>query len=213
MAYTVVVAFGGTQEYTFELHDAEVLAMSREQARAWLAQEFEALECTPSNPMGKVLALDMILNVAKYGGESRFRSLQVGVSQESFGESIQRNLSWAGYDRALPPEMIPHKLFDRVFGKHDEGWIARKRSVLDVIRAPAGMLPVTLEPPYVAGLSVPYDPTFSLTKTLWDFGDGTTSKELRAEHTFKSAGRYPITLTVRDKKDHSTTRTFYAVVE
>ena len=44
-------------------------------------------------------------------------------SQESFGESIQRNLSWAGRDRALPPEMIPHKLFDRIFGKRDEGWV------------------------------------------------------------------------------------------
>src|SRR6478609_4174760 len=51
----------------------------------------------------------------RLGGESRFRSLQVGVSQESFGESIQRNLSWSGRDRALPPEMIPHKLFDRIF--------------------------------------------------------------------------------------------------
>ena len=40
---------------------------------------------------------------AKIGGESRFRSLQVGVAQESFGESIQRNMSWASFDRALPP--------------------------------------------------------------------------------------------------------------
>jgi len=53
---------------------------------------------------------------ARIGGESRFRSLQFGVSQESFGESIQRNLSWAGRDRALPPEMIPHKMFDRSSG-------------------------------------------------------------------------------------------------
>jgi hypothetical protein len=29
----------------------------------------------------------------KIGGDSRFRSLQVGVAQESFGESIQRNMS------------------------------------------------------------------------------------------------------------------------
>ena len=36
------------------------------------AKEFEDLECTPSNPMGKVLVLDMVLNVAKYGGEGRF---------------------------------------------------------------------------------------------------------------------------------------------
>ena len=40
-------------------------------------------------------------------GDYRFRSLQIGVSQESFGESVQRNMSWAGRDRALPPEMLP----------------------------------------------------------------------------------------------------------
>ena len=31
--------------------------------------------------------------------DRRFRSLEIGVSQESFGESIQRNLSWADSDR------------------------------------------------------------------------------------------------------------------
>ena len=51
--------------------------------------------------------------------ESRFRSLQIGVCQESFGESIQRNMSWAGRDRPLPPEMIPHRLFDRLFGSQE----------------------------------------------------------------------------------------------
>src|SRR4029077_2028532 len=74
---------------------------------------------------------------ARIGGETRLRSLQIGVSQESFGESIQRNLSWAGRDRALPPEMIPHKLFDRIFGARDEGWVKRKRSVLDTVREDA----------------------------------------------------------------------------
>ena len=74
---------------------------------------------------------------AKIGTDSRYRSLQIGVSQESFGESIQRNMSWSGYDRPLPPEMIPHKLFDRLFGKREEGWVNRKRSILDAIRADA----------------------------------------------------------------------------
>ena len=78
------------------------------------------------------VSIDQLI-AAKIGGDSRFRSLQVGVSQESFGESIQRNMSWAGRDRALPPEMIPHKLFDRIFGKRDEGWINRKRSILDAV--------------------------------------------------------------------------------
>lgn len=71
------------------------------------------------------------------GGASRFRSLQVGVCQESHGESIQRNMSWAGYDRALPPEIIPHNLFDRVFGARDLGWVNRKKSILDTVMAEA----------------------------------------------------------------------------
>jgi Protein of unknown function (DUF1552) len=69
----------------------------------------------------------------KIGGESRFRSLQFGVAQESFGESIQRNMSWSGFDRALPPEMLPDRLFDRLFGRREEGWVNRKRSILDVV--------------------------------------------------------------------------------
>jgi hypothetical protein len=81
---------------------------------------------------------------AKIGGESRFRSLQIGVSQESFGESIQRNMSWSGYDRSLPPEMIPHRHFDRLFGAREEGWVNRKRSILDAIRADAQALKAKL---------------------------------------------------------------------
>ncbi|HUS06628.1 MAG TPA: DUF1552 domain-containing protein [Bryobacteraceae bacterium] len=70
----------------------------------------------------------------KIGGNSRFRSLQIGVCQESHGESIHRNMSWAGYERALPPEMIPHNLFDRMFGTKEQSWIERKQSVLDAVR-------------------------------------------------------------------------------
>ncbi len=69
------------------------------------------------------------------GGESRFRSLQIGVCQESFGESVQRNMSWAGRDRPLPPEMIPHRLFDSLFGSKEEYWIdARKASWMPCAR-------------------------------------------------------------------------------
>src|ERR1041384_1046956 len=49
----------------------------------------------PSGP-----SIDQVI-AGKGGGDSRFRSLQMGVSQESFGESMQRNMSWAGYERAL----------------------------------------------------------------------------------------------------------------
>src|SRR6185503_19052367 len=85
----------------------------------------------PSGP-----SIDQVI-ANKIGGDSRFRSLQIGVAQESFGESMKRNMSWSGYERALPPEMIPHRLFDRLFGQREEGWVNRKHSILDVVRADA----------------------------------------------------------------------------
>jgi len=84
-------------------------------------------------------SIDQVI-AAKVGGQSRFRSIQVGVSQESFGESVQRNMSWAGHDRALPPEMLPQKLFDRLFGARDTGWVSRKRSILDAVQEDASSL-------------------------------------------------------------------------
>lgn len=88
----------------------------------------------PSGP-----SVDQVI-AAKLGDDSRFRSLQIGVAQESFGESMQRNMSWAGYERALPPEMIPHRLFDRLFGAREEGWVNRKHSILDTISQDAATL-------------------------------------------------------------------------
>lgn len=70
---------------------------------------------------------------ARLGADFRFRSLQIGVCQESFGHSIQRNLSWAARDRPLPPEMTPSRLFDRLFGAREEGWVNRSKSVLDAV--------------------------------------------------------------------------------
>ena len=99
------------------------------------------LDFTGRGPSGP--SIDQII-AGKIGGDSRFRSLQIGVAQESFGESMQRNMSWAGYERALPPEMIPHRLFDRLFGAREEGWVNRKRSILDAVRADASTLEKSL---------------------------------------------------------------------
>ena len=70
--YTVTVVFRADREYEFHVHGDEIAELTKASAQAWLHQEFEDLECTPSNPMGKVLILDVILNIAKYGGEARF---------------------------------------------------------------------------------------------------------------------------------------------
>src|ERR1700722_18897785 len=88
----------------------------------------------PSGP-----SIDQVV-AGKLPSEARFRSLQIGVSQECFGGAMQKNMSWSGPDRALPPEEIPHRLFDRVFGAKDEGWTRHKRSVLDAIRQEASEL-------------------------------------------------------------------------
>ena len=104
------------------------------------------MSCTPFTGRGTAgPSIDQAI-AARLKGESRFRSLQIGVSQESFGESIQRNMSWAGYERVLPPEMIPHKLFDRLFGRREEGWVNRKRSILDAVREDAADLKKRLPP-------------------------------------------------------------------
>ena len=49
-------------------------------------------------------------------------------------------MSWAGADRPLPPKRLPHRLFDRLFGAKDEGWVNRKRSILDAVRSDAKVL-------------------------------------------------------------------------
>ncbi len=43
-----------------------------------------------------------------------------------------------------------------------------------------------------------YDPDNDNLEYLWDFGDGTTSSEIRADHTFPGPGVYEVVLTVND---------------
>lgn len=78
------------------------------------------------------------------GLQYRFPSLQIGVAQESHGEAVHRNMSWAGYERPIPPEMIPQNLFDRLFGVKNESWVGRKKSVLDLVKQDAAELRSTL---------------------------------------------------------------------
>ena len=76
----------------------------------------------------------------RLAADTRFRSLQLGVSQESFGSSIHKNMSWAGPDRPLAPEEVPHRMFDRLFGAKDQGWLKRERSILDTVYQDANLL-------------------------------------------------------------------------
>src|SRR6266545_4259866 len=98
------------------------------------------MTCTPltgNTPAGP--SVDQLI-ARNIGNNSRFRSLQIGVSQESFGGVVQKNMTWAGPNRPLPPEEIPHRLFDRVFGVKDQGWIDHKATILDAVRQDAILL-------------------------------------------------------------------------
>jgi len=72
MLYHVIVSFGKDQQYQFKFSQPELTESSPEEARRWFDKEFSDLKCEPNNPMGKVLIIDKILNVARYGGEQRF---------------------------------------------------------------------------------------------------------------------------------------------
>ncbi|MDX2023089.1 MAG: DUF1552 domain-containing protein [Deltaproteobacteria bacterium] len=77
-------------------------------------------------------SIDQVI-ASRLGGDTRFRSIQVGVASESFGESMQRNMSWAAANRPLAPEMLPNRLFDRLFGQKELGWMQRQKSILDAL--------------------------------------------------------------------------------
>jgi hypothetical protein len=68
MSTIVNVVFDRNRDYELIAHGK----LSREEANRWLNDQWEALECEATNPMGKVLVLDRILGIAYYAGEKRF---------------------------------------------------------------------------------------------------------------------------------------------
>jgi beta-N-acetylhexosaminidase len=83
--------------------------------------------------------------------------------------------------------------------------------VQNVAIAPAGRMPVTIAPPFVFGHSVKYAPLIK--KVEWDFGDGDKSKDSRAEHAYKTPGKYTVILTVTNPKGEQSVGQFPLVVE
>lgn len=72
MSEYVSVSFGPHADYQFQLNPAETADLSREEARAWLQGEFQRLGCTPTNPVGKLLVLEMVLEIARAIGQEGF---------------------------------------------------------------------------------------------------------------------------------------------
>lgn len=87
--FNVKVVFGKGREYDYVFQEADLSGTTDIAARQWFDSEFDALECEPSNPVGKVLIIDKILNVAKYGGEDRF------AGQKEWAHRFARNTALA----------------------------------------------------------------------------------------------------------------------
>ena len=72
MSYTVIVSFARDHQFEFKFLDNDSDLVTPEAAHQWLDQEWETLECEPTNPVGKVLRLDKVLLIAQNAGEKRF---------------------------------------------------------------------------------------------------------------------------------------------
>ncbi len=65
MPCRITVLFSDGQEVETLVADAEIARFTHSSAHQWLGREFEEAGCVPSNPMGKLLAADKILSLAK----------------------------------------------------------------------------------------------------------------------------------------------------
>jgi hypothetical protein len=72
MRGTVVVSFARDRDYEFRISAGESKPLTADDAQRWLAQQFEEFGCAPRSVVGKVIALDKVLEVARAAGEKRF---------------------------------------------------------------------------------------------------------------------------------------------
>ena len=70
MRSEVTVTFDGAAPVRMDLN--KVQAMPYDAARAWLDQQFIALDCDPLRPTGKVLTVDKVVVVAEAAGTAKF---------------------------------------------------------------------------------------------------------------------------------------------
>lgn len=70
MRSQVTVSWNESNTYRFDLE--EVQPMPHDVARAWLDEQFVALDCEPVRASGKVLTADKVVAVAQGAGMDRF---------------------------------------------------------------------------------------------------------------------------------------------
>ena len=72
MRGTVIVSFAPGREYELKITAGDAPLPTAREGELWLSQQFEEYGCAPRSLVGKVLALDRVLEVARAAGEKRF---------------------------------------------------------------------------------------------------------------------------------------------
>lgn len=74
MSCRITILFNDGYELEAEVSDAEIARFNHASAHQWLGREFDEAGCVPSNPMGKLLAADKIVTLAKSRTRAVFES-------------------------------------------------------------------------------------------------------------------------------------------
>lgn len=72
MRGAVIVSFARGREYELRITAGDKPLPTEQEGELWLSQQFEEFGCTPRSLVGKVLALDKVLEVARAAGEKHF---------------------------------------------------------------------------------------------------------------------------------------------
>jgi len=72
MRGTVIVSFARGRDYELRITAGDKPLPTAQEGELWLSQQFEEFGCTPRSMVGKVLALDKVLEVARAAGEKQF---------------------------------------------------------------------------------------------------------------------------------------------
>lgn len=72
MEYNIFVKLGAGKDFELRLQDHDLGGATPQSARLWFEQQFAEMGCTPTNPTGKTLLVDLILGVARAMGEKPF---------------------------------------------------------------------------------------------------------------------------------------------
>jgi len=72
MRGTVIVSFAHGRDYELRITAGDAPLPTAHEGDLWLSQQFDEFGCAPRSLVGKVLALDKVLEVARAAGEKRF---------------------------------------------------------------------------------------------------------------------------------------------